>query len=337
MFYGTSFEPYVGPFVGPQPVLWNTYTLAQVTTMLNAVKAAGFSRILTYGQGTFVWQGTPNIQDSNQYNIAAASAAGQKVSAGCYQQGADPGNDKIDVTLTKCEIDFALTQATQYGNVDELLITNESIWGPGSTKSITELIAYAKAQRTAAGLPLTVTTHQRWDVLAGIANKSPSYAPTRAAMLMMLRACEKCVYVNVYPYFDPNIWGIIGSNPTETVFKAAVTASLGGSMKALKSAFLLNRIKLEIRIGEIGWPTSGTQPAQPNPLGSVQLAKWHYEAVSAWLASVSMKGFLFEALDEPWKGDQAGDNSEAYFGKMTANGTASSVSQYTLNSVTTKY
>ena len=98
--YGLAFEPYVGPWVVDGPVLYNTYTLDQVNQLLKPV-AQHFPLITTYGQGTFVWQGVPQIQDANRLNIQAASGLGLKVSAGCYQQGADPNNDSINVAWTK--------------------------------------------------------------------------------------------------------------------------------------------------------------------------------------------------------------------------------------------
>jgi hypothetical protein len=124
--YGIAFSPYVGPWVNDVPVLFNTYTLEQVIQLLSPV-AKEFSLIATYGQGTFVWQKVPNIQDSNRYNIQAAKNVGLKVSAGCYQQGADPGRDFLNVEWTKKEIDYALHQAQTYGNVVELVIGNECL------------------------------------------------------------------------------------------------------------------------------------------------------------------------------------------------------------------
>lgn len=88
--HGVAFSPYVGPWVSGAPVLFNTYTLEQVTRLLDPV-AKNFSLVASYGQGTFVWQGVPNIQDSNRYITQAANNVGLKVSAGCYQQGADSG------------------------------------------------------------------------------------------------------------------------------------------------------------------------------------------------------------------------------------------------------
>lgn len=67
--YGIAFQPYVGPWDAGGPVLFNTYTVNQVTQLLQAI-APHFSLIATYGQGTFVWQGKPNIQDSKGFVYA---------------------------------------------------------------------------------------------------------------------------------------------------------------------------------------------------------------------------------------------------------------------------
>lgn len=120
--------------------------------------AEHFPLITTYGQGTFVWQDVPRIQDGNRLNIQAASTAGAKVSAGCYQQGADSTNDVINVEWTKTEVDYAIQQAKTYNNVVDLVIGNECIWGPNSAQAIIDLINYAKSKRaplTAANLPIT--------------------------------------------------------------------------------------------------------------------------------------------------------------------------------------
>lgn len=333
-YYGAAFEPYVGPWVGSQPVLFNAYSLAQVTALLDKLKP--FGRISTYGQGTFVWQGTPIIQDSNRWNIQAAAAKGMKVTAGCFQQGANPQGDAINVDWTKAEIDYALAQAKICGNVDELVIGSECIWGPNSAGAVATLMAYAKKKRGRQAIK--VTTRQRWDVLAAVSNHTPGYAATRKAILAILKACDGFVYADVYPYFDPGIAEAIGTAPTQASFGAAVLASLGGSLGALQAAFSGNKVTTKVRIGEIGWPTSGSQPMQPvAALANVQYAKWHYEAVSGYLAANNLKGFVFAGYDEPWKGVQNGSNSEAYFGVWTAQGTAPTPSQYTLTGETKKY
>ena len=337
-YYGVAFEPYVGPWVQGMPVLYNAYSLAQVTALLQAIKPL-FNRIATYGQGCFVWQSVPRIQDSNRFNIQAAATVGLKVSAGCYQQGANPGGDSINVAWTQTEVDYAIAQAQAYpGTVDELVIGTECIWGPNSAAAITQLIGYAKAKIKSLGLAIKVTTRQRWDVLAAVSNHTPGYAATRQAILNLLAACDGFVYADIYPYFDPGIYAAIGPSPTQATFAAAVTASFEGSYSALGTAFANNGVTTKIRIGETGWPTSGAQSAQPHAsLANKTYAKWHFDAIGALLAAGGIKGFCFEAYDEPWKGNASGVSSEAHFGAWTAQGTASSPSHYTLTGETQKY
>lgn len=333
--YGIAFQPYVGPWDAGGPILFNTYTLEQVTQLLTPV-AQHFSLVATYGQGTFVWQNNPIVQDSNRLNIQAAKAVGLKVAAGCYQQGADPGNDTINIDWTKAEIDYAIQQAKQFGNVVELIIGNECLWGPNSTQAIIQLINYAKSQRTAAGFTpetLPVTTRQKWDVLAGV---STSGWPLRSAVLQLLNGCEGFVYANMYAYFDPNIAGQIGPNSTQASFTQAVTTSMDNTLTALKSAFASQNLTTEIRIGETGWPTSGSQPGQPNAaIATVQNAQWYVQAMQNWSATNTIKTILFEAYDEPWKA-QGNDNSETHFGLWQAVGTSSAQNQYTLTGVQQK-
>ncbi len=336
--YGAAFEPYVGPWVGDGPVLYNTYTLDQVAQLLKPV-AEKFSLITTYGQGTFVWQNVPNIQDANRFNIQAAKTAGLEVSAGCYQIGADSNNDSINVEWSKTEIDYAIQQAKTYGNVVDLVIGNECIWGPNSTQAVIDLINYAKSKRaplTSANLP--ITTRQQWGVLGGVNNTSPDRATMRQKLLALMAVCEGHVYGNMYAYFDPNIACQIGQNPTQPSFTQAVTASMNNQLSGLKTAFASQNVGLEIRIGETGWPAQGSQKDQPNTfLASVTQAQWHYQAMVNWANSSGVKTVMFAAYDEPWKGPADGSNSEAFFGVWKANGTASDRGHYTLNGVTPKY
>ena len=331
--FGIAFEPYVGPWVGDGPVYFNAYSLDTVKKLLAPV-AEHFPLILTYGQGTFVWQGVPMVQDSNKFNIQAAKSAGIQVSAGCYQQGVTKDQDYINVAWTKPEVDYAIQQAKQYNNVIDLVIGNECIWGPQSVQALLDLIAYAKLKRaplTQAQLP--ITTRQRWDVLAAV--NDPAWN-LRQKVLALLGACEKQVYVTMYAYFDKDIGSKIGN--TQASFTAAVTQSMDDKLAELQQAFTNQGIGLEIRIGETGWPTKGTQPDQPDPtLASVRHAQWYYEAMVNWADANNIKTVIFEAYDEPWKGPANGSSSEAFFGIWKANGLAKDRSQYTLTGVSQKY
>lgn len=333
---GVSFQPYVGPWDGGQPVLWNTYTLAQVTQLLAPV-AKHFSAISTYGQGTFVWQGVPKIQDSNQYNIRAASLNGLKVVAGCALQGIS--GDSFNIEWSKCEVDWALKEAKAYGNVVNLVVGNESIFGPVSTSQLTLLIKYAKDKVKAEGLNVPVTTRQRWDVMAGVNNTTPGYATMRQALLELVATCDGFLYVDMYPYFDSGIAAAIGGpTATQAQFTTAVTNSMNGTWNALRAAWDVQKLTAGLKLGETGWPTFGAQPNQQTPwLATPTFAQWYYKAISAWMAQNDVYGFIFEGYDEPWKGTADGTNSEGNFGIWRADGTSSGVGQYTLNGETQKY
>jgi exo-beta-1,3-glucanase (GH17 family) len=336
--YGIAFEPYVGPWVGDGPVLYNVYSLDQVNQLLKPV-AQHFNLITTYGQGTLVWQGQPKVQDGNRLNIQAAANAGLKISAGCYQQGADSKRDVINVEWTKSEIDYAIQQAKTYNNAVDLVIGNECIWGPNSAQAVIDLINYAKSKRsplTATNLP--ITTRQQWGVLGGVDNTSPQYAGMRQKLLALMAACEGHVYANMYAYFDKDIADKIGQNPTQASFAQAVTASMANQLAGLKKAFSNQKVGPEIRIGETGWPTQGSQKDQPNAfLANATNAQWYYAAMVKWAASNNVKTIIFSAYDEPWKGPANGSDSEAFFGIWKAEGTASDRGHYTLSGVTAKY
>ena len=336
--YGVAFEPYVGPWVGDGPVLYNVYTLDQVNQLLKPV-AEHFSLITTYGQGTFVWQGQPKVQDGNRLNIQAASTAGLKVSAGCYQRA--PTRTPIPSTWSGRRR-RSITPSSKPRPTTTWWTLSSATSASGDRirrRPIIDLINYAKSKRaplTAANLP--ITTRQQWGVLGGVDNTSPDYATMRQKLLALMAACESHVYGNMYAYFDKDIAGQIGQNPTQASFTQAVTASMTNQLNGLKKAFANQNIALEIRIGETGWPTQGSQKDQPNAfLANVTNAQWYYQAMVNWANSNGVKTVIFAAYDEPWKGPADGSNSEAFFGIWKANGTASDRGHYTLNGVTMKY
>jgi exo-beta-1,3-glucanase (GH17 family) len=333
---GVSFQPYVGPWDGAQPVLWNTYSETQVVDLIKAV-SKHFKAISTYGQGTFVWENIPRIQDSNQYNIHAASLSGVSVTAGCALQGIS--GDSFNVDWSKCEVDWAVKEAEAFGNVTDIVVGNESIFGPVSTGQLIQLINYAKDKVKAEKITTPVTTRQRWDVMAGVNNTTPGYVAMRQALLDLVSVCEGHLYVDMYPYFDPGIAGAIGGpTATKSQFTTAVQNSMTATWTSLVAAWNAQNLKIALRLGETGWPTFGTQPNQQTPwLATPTFAQWYYEAISAWMIQNGVKGYIFEAYDEPWKGVADGTNSEGNFGIWRADGASSAPNQYTLNGETQKY
>ena len=296
-----------------------------------------FKAISTYGQGTFVWEGVPRIQDSNQYNIHAASLSSVSVTAGCALQGIS--GDSFNVDWSKCEVDWAVKEAEAFGNVTDIVVGNESIFGPTSTSQLITLINYAKEAAKKAGIKVPITTRQRWDVMAGVNNTTPGYAQMRKALLDLVAACDSHIYVDMYPYFDSGIAAAIGSpSATKEQFSTAITNSMNGTWNSLRAAWDTQKLTIATRLGETGWPTFGTQPNQETPwLATPTFAQWYYEVISTWMNKNGVKGYIFEAYDEPWKGVADGTNSEGNFGIWRADGTSSAPNQYTLTGETQKY
>ncbi|MBS1990830.1 MAG: hypothetical protein JSS83_09955 [Cyanobacteria bacterium SZAS LIN-3] len=340
--YGIAFQPYVGPWVGGIPVLFNTYTLSQVTQMLTPV-AADFTTISTYGQGFAppdVNHVAPFARDSDQYIIQAASTLNVNVSAGINQWVIS--TDNWDLSVSEAEIDYAIAQAKTYGNVTELVVTNESIIDATTAGFVLTLIQYAQTARTNAGYTATtmpVTTRQRWDILGGVSNTGVSYQPT---LKTILQTVDGYVYANMYPYYDvggsTDIATQLGPNPTQASFTSVVQSHMTSHVNALQGSFNTESLTTVIRVGETGWPTQGTNfPQTDAALANTTYASWYYQAMQAWtgLGSGSAPiGGYFEALNEPWKGNAAGTSSEQWFGLWQANGTSTAANQYTLNSVT---
>lgn len=333
---GPCFQPYVGPWVEGVPVLWNAYTLEQVVDLLKPISSY-FNSISTYGQGTFVWENVPRIQDSNKFNIQAAKSVGLSVSAGCALQGIS--GDSFNVEWTKCEVDYALSQAVTHGNVIDIVIGDENIFGPNSANQLVEIIKYAKSKRDSVGLSMPITTRQRWDVMAGVNNTTPSYGSTRKALLDIVKSCDRYIYVDMYPYFDQNISNAIGSvTSSQEQFSTAIKSSMTATWSALQEAWSAQGLTTGIHIGETGWPTFGSQPGQKVAwLASINFAQWYMTAINEWMSKNAIIGFLFEAYNEPWKGPSSGLNSESAFGIWKAVGLATSPSSYKLSNEMLKY
>lgn len=356
---GLGFQPYVGGFVnGNATTQFDGYSLDTVKALMQQLKNDGYTDVATYSQGSFYFGGqffgpTSPTAGSNKFNIQAAAAVGLGISAGVFQQGVN--GDGFNVADTTQEIAYILQQAQLYpGTVKEIIICNESIFGPNSLNQLNQLIASAIAMRnstpvtpgsgtmfTSATLP--ITTRQRWDVIAGVNNNAN---PLQGALKTLLTSVEGHVYANMYAYFDG---GLPESYPTapsdQGAFTTAVTNSMSGTLGALKTAFQAQGITTQVRIGETGWPTQGLRapPLSTAPaLGNLTLANWYFQAMKTWSASNSVPTVIFQAYDQPWQTVPAAQvpttpgSSEGFFGLYTANGTSTQTT-FTLTSITNKF
>lgn len=363
---GLGFQPYVGGVLtsdNTQVAAWDSYSEANVLQLLQTLQAAGFTSVATYGQGTNTFMNPPQMELSNKWNIQAAHAAGMQIAAGIDTVGMVANCDTcgFNVEDTKAEVRYAIDQALLYpGTVTELIIGNECIWshtdGSGNEQSTTlglllQVMDYAKQYRDSKGFTsatLPITTRQQWGVLAGVNNTTPAYSSIQSQLVTLLTSTvESHVYGNMYAFFDPNIATAIGSSPTQQSFTTAVSTSMSNTLTALQTAFSAQSVTLGFRLGETGWPTSGTQPAQPDAaLANTQYAQWYYQAMQTWSTQNNLKVFVFEAFDEPWKANTAASgqpvqltSSEGYFGLWSVTGQPTPFVPYSfvINSITPKF
>jgi len=107
---GIAFSPYVGPWRTDGAVLFNTYTLDQMTQLLTPV-AKLFPLIATYGQGTFVWQGVANI------GLRRLLPARCRPREGFDQRGVDQGRGRL-----RHESSQELWQRRRTGHRERMLV-----------------------------------------------------------------------------------------------------------------------------------------------------------------------------------------------------------------------
>lgn len=87
--------------------------------------------------------------------------------------------------------------------------------------------------------------------------------------------------------------------------------------------------KIELWVGETGWPTEGT--TYQNAVPGLQSAERFYKEGVCKMVAGGTSAFYFEAFDEPWKPDSIGDDGSAadekHWGAMTVDRKA----KYSLN------
>lgn len=327
---GVAFEPYVGPATDfsanpKQFTLYSTYTYTQVLLLMGQIAQTGlFQSLGTYTQGANLVNTTadPNQMDSYiingaaMYTIEAAKQMGFQVTAGAYVHNPDLS---ILLAGTKVEIDYALKQASAYGNVMDIVVGNECIVGGTdpvpSTTSLIQAIDYAQNQRntttsfTATSLP--VTTRQTYGVLSGVT----LYQST----VDLLNGCTNCqstygtiganfegtnghVYADVYPYYDQPIIDYLGANPgiSQSDFQTLVTNNpntVGSNTTGIQpdlngtiSAFSSKSIVPQLWVAETGWATASTEsnntqsstPPNNAPQANPTWAGWYYPDMQSW-------------------------------------------------------
>ncbi|MEL6863481.1 MAG: glycosyl hydrolase family 17 protein [Bacteroidota bacterium] len=284
---GMGMQPFVGNCTNKMAPPWCGYSLADVKTLIQTLKTAGYTTIRTFGSGP--WDGGTNgFQRGNVWNVQAASEVGGVSVWNCA--ALYKGNDSI----SNQQIDAAIQQAIDYPDVVlGIIVGVEPIGLQGYTVAeVVSFINYAKKKRddakiSAAQLP--ITTSEQLGVLAGAAHKD------------VVKACDGVIFANYYPVLACGI--TIDHAISDTGW--GLDAKYQGLRAQIDSYGLRDMV---INIGETGWPTAGTIPT---PAGCTQGVattgstnqETYIQNLSTWAAkqSPAMQVFLFEAYNEMWK------------------------------------
>ena len=300
---GVGFEPYVKNWVGGSTGYWNSYSLQDVKNMLNVVNTR-FTSIATYSMGTASYN-VNNNWDSLDSNCLVARAAAQinsqkgfvaiSVSQGIYQNS--------DYNIQQKEISNAFLAAQDANGIYPktvwgLTFTNEYLTDVSSGNQIWKMITDNKVKATQMGLKVGTRIH----VCGIIMNSSDSIYP----ILVNIVRDSDFIMCNMYP--TPDV-----VNNVQNAANAVGSAFLSYAQK-----FRAINPNIKVMIGETGWPSQGISfNKSPN---NVQNLKAYWSAINNWATNNGVLVHMFEAIDEPWKSNQASTDWNSFSGPNGAEG-----------------
>ena len=255
---GVCYSPYHQQG-GPGP----GYTEADVEADM-AIIAKYFYKIRTY-----------TVQFANIYNVSAASKHGVRVCLGTWIF-------RNDLSRTQSEINTAAEQASTHpGTVVHFIVGNEVDRREQnySPSEVLQAMAYARQALNGYGLnDIPVTSCFSGTVLQPGNPSEPIWSDT-------VSACEKLVYLTVYPWYGNSQPGNIGPN---------MQWSYDNGMKQVEA------LGKHVVIGEIGWPSAGGRET------TVENEALNYKVTNDWVLgknplNKAYEAFWFEMFDEPWK------------------------------------
>jgi hypothetical protein len=351
---GVGFQPYVGGLStngGQNYVGFAAYPYQAVLAMLAPLAAEQqFQAVSTYTQ-----------QYSSVYVIQAAKQVGMRVSAGVFLRINDDGSvDPQALATAQSDIQRALTGASTYGNVMDIVVGNEDIVGGAnpdpSINTLNSQILAVQGLRNSTINPLTgtpftsttlpVTTRQIAYVLNLVKTSDTPPVP-RPSMVSLVQNCEQHIYGNFYPFYDEyTVIPALIANPGMNfiTFRTLIDTYMSNTYDTIASNFttyVVTGIPV-VHVSETGWATPMQNlPANgPNYSGSslpqstlsVNWPDWYYKCMQWWSQNhpnpltstngVPINGY-FASFNEPWKGiDGANPNNTAvYTAALAASGT----------------
>jgi exo-beta-1,3-glucanase (GH17 family) len=267
-------------------------TDADLLQDLALMAAAGFNLVRTYGADAV----------TDRLLTLAASTHPQMR----FQLGAGIGGAVCDSSSNLSQRGNAIAQALRHDNVVAVSVANEA-W----ELSANCLATHAAAIRSQITQPITYN-----DVAAFWAGRWVNGVPD--ALLPVIDFAS----MHIYPFHETDRWDwrqtSVAAGPRRAqammeqslAFMKDIHAWAGrSSFRSASGATAHLSASMPIVIGEAGWKTRQTNPANPieahaaNPVNQ----KWHHDLLRQWEASANgPKIFYFVAFDEAWKGTDDG-------------------------------
>lgn len=323
-FLGFAYEPYVGqwqdnPYWDGQSPLFRYSTPAWGDTYNSGnwsvakqidLLAPYTTRLATYSAGVFPWNGEPATNLEDNALVAPTLAARNKSTGstitlyqGIYQQvmngtlGTWSGDTFTPNSVMAAEVHEAVqlsnvANATAPGTVVGLVFTNEYVTDENTTKDVSGLVQWYKAQYPSASLPIAVRS-QTW----GQVKNTGAYSDQLKALIGQI----DIVMMNIYPSVDTVRQSIAAGNA-----QAAVD-SVTGTFNDWKTAVLDDpNVTVRVVLSETGWPVAGVwyEDTQGKVEGSATLAKDFFDKMRAWADEQGVEVYYFEALSEPYKSNK---------------------------------
>jgi exo-beta-1,3-glucanase (GH17 family) len=264
-----------GPFhrAGQSPDLTPRLPVEQIVADLEAISAAGFRHVRTFGLDNGLNQIVP---------LGHRCFPLLRFFLGVYVCGLNH-DDGANSHSTRAQMDEAIRLANSFDTVEAIVVGNECLAGePEACRqpvSIEQLIADLDYVRRGLNGPARsrVRVTSAMSMLAAV-----KHHETQGR-----RVAEHCdvVMVNIYPFFDR-----VGvADAAGTVFP--------GALQHVNRLYAHTGKRLVV--GETGWPSSGPANGAAVPGNENQV---HYlRGLSRYARSNGVSVFLFEMFDEPWK------------------------------------
>jgi exo-beta-1,3-glucanase (GH17 family) len=296
-YVGVAFQPYVKQWSSTkindkfQVPLWNSYRSGDASVMKQLkIVAQNFDSVATYSSGWFYWNPEPPLDNLNSNVLVATDAAKINkaanalkltVSQGIFQQDSAANWDSEIETAIKVT---KMANEIYPGTVNRLIFSNEYLDSAARINQVMTLITKNRSQ--VPGVQVGVRINNLGDLQNG-------NAEVKAALTKLVENVN-FVMTNIYPSAESVKEGT-----------AAAVKNVASHYISQKELALAVNPKVQVIIGETGWPSEGVSFNDLSGAhSSVANEEAYYKAFTKWADDNKVPSYYFEAIDEPWKSNK---------------------------------